>query len=281
MDRFEMGMMMRGTHPSQQANNMALAERAEKKAEQERTQAQEVQTLRKLMSIYEPNRKDQFTTMNLADLRGESMAYAGKAAEAKARQETLKTQRDEQSAQSLQALIGELGQTTPTRFPSTTMPGIFPDTVAGTRPPITASRVRELLPNYPAAANSGNLVDLMRVLQAGDAAEEGNGTPVVMEGPFGTKLVTDSRGRGTPQVVRNEKQAEGFIEVPDPTDPVYGPKIRIPLSQARKDYPHLLNRLSADGGAATSGAVTTKAQFDALPKGSFYTGKDGKQYRKP
>ena len=33
--------------------------------------------------------------------------------------------------------------------------------------------------------------------------------------------------------------------------------------------------------AKTDSTVTTKAQFDALPSGTVYTGKDGKQYRKP
>lgn len=186
----------------------------EAKAEAAKKESAEAQSLRKLMAIYEPDRKDQFTTMSLADLRGESLAYAGKATAAKERQETMKAQRDEQSAQSMQALVAALGQTTPTRFPSTTMPGVFPDAVAGTRPPVTAARVRELLPQHPGAANSGNLVDLMRALQSGEATDETGGDPRITEGPFGTKLVSDFRGRGTPQVVRPEKENTKFIVEP-------------------------------------------------------------------
>lgn len=47
----------------------------------------------------------------------------------------------------------------------------------------------------------------------------------------------------------------------------------------------LRDSLYADYGITASKparqTVTTKAQFDALPKGAIYTGKDGKQYRKP
>jgi hypothetical protein len=38
---------------------------------------------------------------------------------------------------------------------------------------------------------------------------------------------------------------------------------------------------AAPAAGGTGGPVTTKAQFDALPSGTVYTGKDGKQYRKP
>lgn len=250
--------------PLEQANFLEARkryqqERDEKKAEQVRAFSTEAQSLRKLMSIYQPERKDEFTTMGLGDLRGESMAYAGKAAEAKARQETLKSQREEQSAKALEALLKQAGQTTPMSVPSSVMPGVFPDRTVGTRAPLTASRVRELLPDHPDAANSGNLVDLMRVLQAGDD-EGGGGDPRVTDGPFGFKFLSDSRGRGTPQVLRPDKAAEGFIEVPDASDPVYGPKIRIPLSQAQKEYPHLLERLK--GGGASVPASQFKSADD-------------------
>jgi hypothetical protein len=39
--------------------------------------------------------------------------------------------------------------------------------------------------------------------------------------------------------------------------------------------------LAAPAQATAVKTVTTQAQFDALPKGATYTGKDGKQYRKP
>jgi hypothetical protein len=241
-------------------------QRADARAEKLRTEAQETQTLRKLMSIYEPERKDQFTSMSLADLRGESLAYAGKATVAKERQETMKAKRDEESAQSMQALVAALGQTTPTRFRSSTMPGVFPDAVAGTRPPVTAARVREMLPSYPGAANSGNLPDLLRVLQSGEATDETGGDPRITEGPFGTKLISDFRGRGTPQVVRDDKQAEGFIELPDEKDPLYGPRIRLPLSQAREKYPHLLKRLESGGAGGPASQYKSADDVKAAVK---------------
>jgi len=56
---------------------------------------------------------------------------------------------------------------------------------------------------------------------------------------------------------------EGHIELPDAEDPVYGPRIRIPVSVAREKYPHLLKRLEA---GAAAGSASAESQPVALPK---------------
>lgn len=249
------------------AEGLAWRDAFDKAQEKKKNEAMETQSLRKLLSIYQPAGKNEYTTMSLADLRGAAQGFALKAKEAQDQREAQKGQREEQSAQALRALIGDLGQTTPMRLPNSTAPGLFPDTTVQTRPPVTAARVRELLPSHPDAANNGNFADLLRILQTGDTQEDAGGPPQIMEGPFGTKLVTDARGRGTPQVVRNEKAAEGFIEIPDEKDPLYGPRIRLPLSQARDKYPHLLKRLESPGadsaGSAYKSAEDVKAALKA------------------
>ena len=50
------------------------------------------------------------------------------------------------------------------------------------------------------------------------------------------------------------KEPDGTIEIPDEADPVFGPKIRIPLSLAERKYPHLLKGLNGKSGAAAAAA---------------------------
>lgn len=52
------------------------------------------------------------------------------------------------------------------------------------------------------------------------------------------------------------------------------------FKQARTNAPAVTAPAVAAASSA-SGQVTTKEQFDALPKGTIYIGKDGKKYRKP
>lgn len=54
-------------------------------------------------------------------------------------------------------------------------------------------------------------------------------------------------------------------------------------SQYEKTFGKKLNEGAAGGSPAAgeAGPVTTKAQFDKLPSGAEYTGKDGRKYRKP
>lgn len=51
---------------------------------------------------------------------------------------------------------------------------------------------------------------------------------------------------------------EGTIEIPDPDDPVYGPRIRIPVSVARKEFPHLLKSIDKGKPAPAEDAAAAK-----------------------
>jgi hypothetical protein len=55
----------------------------------------------------------------------------------------------------------------------------------------------------------------------------------------------------SPYSKEEAKPEEGTIELPDPDNPVFGPRIRIPISVAEKKYPHLLKGLQAPGSAST------------------------------
>lgn len=166
--------------------------------------------------------------------------------------------------------------------------------------------------NNPAAVNAPNFNQFARAAAPNGGSAEGqpffqptqagralpligpNGLPLpgmfqVPVGPRASQIITDPT---QPQRPAAEKPSdEGTIEVPDEADPVYGPRIRLPLKVARDKYPHLLKRLEAPAtpaapdapAAAASGppTVTTRAQFDALSKGAEYIGKDGRRYRKP
>jgi hypothetical protein len=70
-------------------------------------------------------------------------------------------------------------------------------------------------------------------------------------------------GDGETHWVPEAKPETGMIELPDPHDPIYGPRIRLPISVAKRDYPHLLKRLEP----GTAAAVTaTGTQQDPLPQ---------------
>ena len=100
---------------------------------------------------------------------------------------------------------------------------------------------------------------------------QAGGPPQILPGPFpNTKIVTDARGRSTPQVVHEDKTPEGWIEVPDPNDPVYGPKIKLPLSQALKDYPHLLERLKPGGSKPATAAEAAPEDPKKRVKDTIY-----------
>lgn len=95
----------------------------------------------------------------------------------------------------------------------------------------------------------------------------------------GVHFMPTSRGGG--QVVTDPTQPqrpgaakptdEGMIEIPDPDDPIYGPRIRIPVSVARSQYPHLLKRLETGkpGAAAPDGASNNELKLaqDAIAAG--------------
>jgi hypothetical protein len=70
-------------------------------------------------------------------------------------------------------------------------------------------------------------------------------------------------GDGETHWVPEAKPQTGMIELPDPNDPIYGPRIRLPISVAKRDYPHLLKRLEPGTAAAVTAAGT---QQDPLPQ---------------
>lgn len=73
---------------------------------------------------------------------------------------------------------------------------------------------------------------------------------------------------------------EGVIEIPDPADPMYGPRIRIPMSVAKEQYPHLLKQLAPPAaepaaetpakGSTEPRTISTKAEYDQLKSGDVY-----------
>jgi hypothetical protein len=208
------------------AEGLAWRDAFDKAQEKKKNEAMETQSLRKLLSIYQPEGKDEYTTMNLADLRGAAQGYALKAKDAQDKRDAMKGQREEQSAAALKALVGELGQTRALRLPNSTAPGLFPDTTVQARPPVTAARVRELLPSHPDAANSGNFADLLRILQAGDA----EGT--TMAGPperttLGDADVIYSRKTGAFQLAPSSKSAAEADRTRFNVEPILGPTGRI------------------------------------------------------
>lgn len=257
----------------------------EAKAEAAKKESAEAQSLRKLMAIYEPDRKDQFTTMSLADLRGESMAYAGKAKQAaeqreilKAKREELAAQQQDQSAAALRRVLQDAGSLNETEVLAE---GNGP--VRQTRRPVAMSpqRLQAVLARNPDAVNADNFAPTMNSLRAllDDGAAENAGAPE--SATMGDSDVIFNRKTGQFQISpfskaeANKKEAEGFIEVPDEKDPLYGPRIRLPLSQAREKYPHLLKRLESGGGGGADGASQYKSAEDV--KAALKAGKVKKE----
>lgn len=234
----------------------AREKKREAEAERLKNEASEATTLRKLMSLYEPERKDNFVTMDLPNLRGEVMAFTGK-------QRQMKEAKDAMSAKAMEELLAEFNQ------PNASEGDYLGETAGPAARPLNAGNLRAALPRHPGAATHANLPDLLRILQAGDLQEqdEEGGAPQILDGPFpGTKILTDRRGRSTPQVVRESKESDGYIELPDEQDPMYGPRIRVPLSQARKEYPHLLKRLGGSSASAPASAYKSADDVKAALK---------------
>lgn len=185
----------------------AREKKREAEAERLKNEASEATTLRKLMSLYDPERKDHFTTMDLPNLRGEVMAFTGK-------QRQMKEAKDAMTAQALQELLGEFNQPAqPTEIESPSAPGLFPNLRTSTTRPLNANNLRAALPRHAAAAAHPNLPDLLRILQQGDLQDEEGGLPQILPGPFpNTRIVTDARGRSTPQVVRESDSSRFTVE---------------------------------------------------------------------
>lgn len=140
-----------------------------------------------------------------------------------------------------------------------------------TFPPPTASAslspeefMRRVAEN-PAALRSPAAADLLREMLRAKAGGEGVNSlfradelgvarPTSVQDTYfmptsrgGGQVVIDPRAPMRP--AGDKVSDEGYIEMPDPSDPMFGPRIRIPIKVAREKYPHLLKQL--DGPSAT------------------------------
>lgn len=112
----------------------------------------------------------------------------------------------------------------------------------------------------PAAVNAPNFNEFSRAVAS---QNEGRGSMfrrddlgrALPTGVDNVDFVPTSKGGGQlldrrpPEPKAND---EGSIEIPDPNDPVFGPRMRIPISVARKSYPHLLKALDAPAAPAAT-----------------------------
>lgn len=177
MDPFERGMMMRGSHPAQQANELNWAEHLERKKERERSEANKTKSLRTYLSEIDPDNKDRFTALGLAELEGLGEAFAVKSAAAKQRREEMKAQQEEQSAAALSRVLQDAGSLNETEVLAE---GNGP--VRQTRRPVamTPQRLQAVLGRNPAAVNDPNFAPNINALRAlmGDAATDNGAGPV-------------------------------------------------------------------------------------------------------
>jgi hypothetical protein len=151
--------------------------------------------------------------------------------------------------------------------------------VRQTRRPVamTPQRLQTVLARNPAAVNAENFapnINALRALLTDTTASADAGMPE--SATMGESDVIFNRKTGQFQIspfskaAANKKEAEGYIELPDEEDPLYGPRIRLPLSQARDKYPHLLKRLeSGASGKAASQYPDANAVKAALKAGQI------------
>lgn len=170
----------------------AFDERQEKK----RNEAQETQSLRKLMSLYTPERKDEFTAMNLADLRGEAEGIAVKSALQKQQQEQQQAAQETQSTAAMARVLQDAGSLNETEVLAQ---GNGP--VRATRQPVamTPQRLQTVLARNPQAIANRDFAPNMQALRAliGDATAEDRG---------GLEFVTTPTGA----IVTREKKTGAF-----------------------------------------------------------------------
>jgi len=155
---------------------------------------------------------------------------------------------------------------------------VFPDRSVGTRAPLTAGRVREMLPDFPAAANSGNLVDLLRVLQTGEQEEAGRAGPGSFDEDTTTGYRFYNKGKTVLPSGVNPKRAGSAVPITGPDGerigmglPNRGGLTRLEMGEVKdKDrYNRLskqLNTLIAAQGRAylPAAAAAYQKQIDAV-----------------
>lgn len=236
---------------------------------QHKRESQEAQAYRTILSDV-PELKDRVKAMGIGELRGhmqkrtldEAMRQQEQDRALRQQQIDIQLRRaamDERNAGALEGFAGAFANAQPG---NPTMENYY-ENGDGTMPrptPSLSDRIGEGLTKFPAAAASPQFDN---TLGAMIAAEERRGANSLFKPEdLGTMRKTDvpgiyymptSRGGGQvvtdptmPQRPNAEKPSdEGTIEIPDPNDPVYGPRIRIPITVARRNYPHLLKTLDA------------------------------------
>lgn len=112
----------------------------------------------------------------------------------------------------------------------------------------------------PAAVNAPNFNEFSRAVMG---QNEGRGSmfrrddlgKALPTGVENVDFIPTSKGGGQlldRRPTEPKANDEGVIEIPDPNDPVFGPRMRIPISVARKSYPHLLKALDAPAAPAAT-----------------------------
>lgn len=276
-----------------------LSKALENITKKKKDEASLANVLRKKGSLLQPDRKDEFATMSLDELRGEDEAFTvGKALEREATQQAQRQQQidmmlrkaamDEAQSQAMQGFAGAFANAQPG---NATMENFY-ENGDGTMPrptPSLSDRLAEGMGQFPAAAASPQFDN---TLSAMIGAEDRRGANSLFKPEeLGTMRKTDvpgiyymptSRGGGQvvtdptmPQRPNAEKPSdEGTIEIPDPNDTAFGPRIRIPLSVARSRYPHLLKALDAPKAPASNPAEESTLEAPRDPakrtKGSLY-----------
>lgn len=178
-----------------------LNDKKEREKERARAEGKEAATLRKLMSLYDEEGKDKYTTMGLSELRGSAQYLAMQ----KTLSDVRAMKREEHNAKSLERLVkefddgGAAGKPTLTdQAPMSTGIGLLPTQQrSNARPELNARNLVQMLPKHAGAAGSHNMANLLRLLQSGDEAGGGS-EPEMMR--LGDSDVIHNRKTGAFQI---------------------------------------------------------------------------------
>lgn len=153
---------------------LAMGEAIARRREQQRSEANKAKALRTYLGEVDPDNKDRFSTLNLAELEGMGQAFAVKSALAKQKQDQIKAQREDLSAAALSRVMQDAGSLNEVEVLAE---GNGP--VRQSRRPvaITPQRLQTVLARNPAAVNDANFAPNINALRAlmGEAAGSGAG----------------------------------------------------------------------------------------------------------
>lgn len=279
----------------------SLGDAIGKMVDEKKKKGQLATVLRRKLSILAPDRKGDFDTMGLEDLQGEEEGQVAQSLQAKrAREMELHDAVLQQHQLRNQTIADAIANQAKEpafmgRMSELMQPGLesLPTGQEGPANLVPGMDVGQAL--MQSGADTGFRPPLAVVLD--DLIREGGGR-IDWEKSKPREFATQSGRRGvygksgqfqfedaTPKVTD-----EGSIEVPDPSDPMYGPRIRIPIKEAREKYPHLLKGIHTPAGApaaATGPAtgqpptITNQAEYDKLKSGETYIdASSGKTKRK-